>query len=338
VTRNVEPLLAPESKGRPPLKVRLWNALVAQVWRLTIAASVLSVAGLFAHYAWLCDLCSHFRLQYAVCLGLATLLFLLARQVARFGVAGGFAVFNAALIAPLYIASPDERPSGTPWRAVTINLQWRNPEKRRVIECVRELQPDVALFLEVSPAWSEALESLRDDWPYSTTTARQDSFGIALYSRHPFTNVKTLPLGLAEIPAILGQVNRRGSRVTFLGVHALPPNNSDLWRARNQNFKEAAKLAAAHEGPSILFGDLNCTPWSSSFHELVRESGLRDSEVGAGIQASWHTKLPGMRIPIDHFLVSGEVVIRNRFVGPYLGSDHFPVVLEFAVADSGRGP
>jgi len=38
------------------------------------------------------------------------------------------------------------------------------------------------------------------------------------------------------------------------------------------------------------------------------------------------------RVAIDHCLVSPEIAIRDRHIGPDVGSDHFPVVLDFALA------
>ena len=78
----------------------------------------------------------------------------------------------------------------------------------------------------------------------------------------------------------------------------------------------------------MLVGDLNCTSWTPAFAELERISGLRDSRKGFGVQPTWPSNLPGLRIPIDHFLVSPSLAVRNRFVGPAVGSDHFPVVIE----------
>jgi endonuclease/exonuclease/phosphatase (EEP) superfamily protein YafD len=41
--------------------------------------------------------------------------------------------------------------------------------------------------------------------------------------------------------------------------------------------------------------------------------------------------LPVLRIPIDHCLVSSELVVLEHTVGPDIGSDHYPLLVTLAV-------
>jgi endonuclease/exonuclease/phosphatase (EEP) superfamily protein YafD len=78
-----------------------------------------------------------------------------------------------------------------------------------------------------------------------------------------------------------------------------------------------------------MVGDFNVTPWSPLFADLLRDSGLADSCRGFGWQPTWPTRLPAMfRIPIDHCLHGAGVAIVDRRVGPEIGSDHLPLLLE----------
>ncbi len=36
-------------------------------------------------------------------------------------------------------------------------------------------------------------------------------------------------------------------------------------------------------------------------------------------------------LPLDHCLVSDEILVANRRVGPFVGSDHFPVVVDLVL-------
>jgi endonuclease/exonuclease/phosphatase (EEP) superfamily protein YafD len=63
---------------------------------------------------------------------------------------------------------------------------------------------------------------------------------------------------------------------------------------------------------------------------------LRDTRAGFGIQASWPTQIPPLGIPLDHCLVSPELVVLDRRLGPAVGSDHRPVILELARAGKTR--
>ena len=86
----------------------------------------------------------------------------------------------------------------------------------------------------------------------------------------------------------------------------------------------------------MLLGDLNATPWSPAFRSLLRNSDLRDSRQGFGIHSTWPSGTWIMRVPLDHILVSGQVAVHSRVVGPDVGSDHRGVVVEFSLASRDR--
>lgn len=75
-------------------------------------------------------------------------------------------------------------------------------------------------------------------------------------------------------------------------------------------------------------GDFNMTPWSPKFRQLVADSHLRDTVRGFGLQPTWPAGAPQFWIPIDHVLVSPDILVVDRRVGPDLGSDHYPVIVD----------
>ena len=87
-------------------------------------------------------------------------------------------------------------------------------------------------------------------------------------------------------------------------------------------------VAAASPTPCIVAGDFNATPWSLPFRTLVARSGLVDTALGRGVQATWNARYPAPRIPIDHILAPSGTRVVRRVVGPDIGSDHFPVEAE----------
>ena len=78
----------------------------------------------------------------------------------------------------------------------------------------------------------------------------------------------------------------------------------------------------------ILAGDMNLTSYTRQFRKLKRKLKLVDSRKGFQRQASWPTLLPAiLRIPIDHVLVSKDIEVVERSLGPAIGSDHLPVFI-----------
>ena len=81
----------------------------------------------------------------------------------------------------------------------------------------------------------------------------------------------------------------------------------------------------------MVLGDLNATAWCYAFRRFLRETGLKDSARGWGYQATWPTGFLPLRIPIDHCLLSPDLKVLNRRIGPNVGSDHFPLTVELAL-------
>ena len=43
---------------------------------------------------------------------------------------------------------------------------------------------------------------------------------------------------------------------------------------------------------------------------------------------AWPSLVAPAWIPVDHALVSSDIEVVKRFTGPYIGADHFPLILE----------
>ena len=87
------------------------------------------------------------------------------------------------------------------------------------------------------------------------------------------------------------------------------------------------------DAPVLLLGDLNATPWSHPFKRLLQETGLIDGSRGMGYQPTWPAGVLPLLIPIDHCLHSQELRVVHKEVGPMVGSDHYPVIVDFAFSD-----
>src|SRR5262249_47191936 len=100
-------------------------------------------------------------------------------------------------------------------------------------------------------------------------------------------------------------------------------------------FDALTRRIAGDRGSRLVIGDFNRTEASPRFGEFVRSTGLRDSRYGFGRQASWPCKSP-ISIAIGRALPPGDVAVVDRRLGPDIGSDHSPLILESAPAASSR--
>jgi endonuclease/exonuclease/phosphatase (EEP) superfamily protein YafD len=215
------------------------------------------------------------------------------------------------------------------WKFAAANVFSANPTPDLVLQFLRAEQPDVVLVPELTPAWERRLESVEDLFPYLRVESREGNFGIGLYSRVPIESAEIVPLAGGNI-AVVARLRKDGQALTLIGAHTDPPGGSRT-DTRDRQLRQLAELAAAVDGPCVLLGDLNTTSWSPGFQECLRVSGLRDSRRGFGVQPTWPAGRAVLRIPIDHCLVSDEIVVENRRAGPEVGSDHLPLLIECRV-------
>jgi hypothetical protein len=84
-----------------------------------------------------------------------------------------------------------------------------------------------------------------------------------------------------------------------------------------------AQLVRHIDGPLVLAGDLNTSPWSNAFRKLRATTGLAPASILMPTWPAWPLALP--QVALDHILVSGELAVAAAGTGPAVGSDHLPV-------------
>lgn len=242
------------------------------------------------------------------------------------------AAINAYEIVPIYLSHNDpQAPPGTELTLLLANVQRSNTEYSRLIEIVAVHRPDLLAVIEPDPTWVQALDTLTPLYPHQKIVARDDNFGIALYSRIPFDGVEVIDLGDTGAPSIAAKILLDKKEVTILATHPLPPPAKQHYDRRNSQLSAIATYIGARSGSKIIIGDLNVTPWSVYFSKLLHQSGLVDTRQGHGILATWPTYLPLMMIPLDYCLVSPDILTKNIATLPNIGSDHLPLLVKLEI-------
>jgi endonuclease/exonuclease/phosphatase (EEP) superfamily protein YafD len=306
------------------------------VWDLANAAGALgclwTFTGFLGAYGWILELTSHFRIQYAALLGVIAGLLSVRRKFTTASVFAAGALINLGTVAPLYFGKPASVVAAdAKLRVLLLNVDTSNRRCDLVKALIRDKNPHLFVLEEVDDRWIDELRELRASYPHVVFAPREDNFGIALFSRLPLLNSTVIYLGEAEVPSVVAEVEVGNQRVTVLGTHPLPPGSPEYARFRNEQLAAIPKFLSGRKRPVILLGDLNATPWSAYFKRLVHETGLIDSSRGRGIHPTWPANFFPLRIPIDHCLVSPGVKVLNKQVGPNVGSDHLPLVVEVAL-------
>lgn len=308
----------------------LWRAL--QFVALLACLPTLGAFG--ARYWWMLDLLTHFRVYYAIALLAFCVMLLFRRCWKSLLVCLVALAFNAIEIVPLYLPPTQTASGPSAMRCLVSNVNSGNLNHAALLELVQKEQPDVVVVIEVNEVWQAALAPLLREYPHSGSRPQGGNFGIAFFSRLPVESIEFHEFGGSGLPSVVARVRVEDQTATLIGTHTVPPMTARWSNIRNAHLKGIAESVRDTRGPIAVMGDLNTTSWSPHFADMLQASGLRDSRRGFGIQPSWTGNVPLMAIPIDHVLVSPDIAVRNRRIGPDIGSDHLPVIIDLAVGDS----
>jgi endonuclease/exonuclease/phosphatase (EEP) superfamily protein YafD len=310
------------------LRIQPWDLVVATGAILSIA----TVFGFLGDFWWFLDLFSHFRVQYLSGLLVVALVLLFRRRYRMPTLFALFAVVNFCTIAPLYFGKEPQPDEGLrSYRALLMNVNSQTGIPDKVTDAIRELNPDIILLEEVNDQWLSALSGVLKAYPYSRVEPRDDNFGIALLSKHPLIQGHIQEVGEAGVPTVVAELDLPDARLTVIATHPVPPGSREYTRLRNDQLERLPEVVKQASSPVLLLGDLNATPWCHEFQRLLARSGLRDSSQGRGVLGTWPTSLPILLIPLDQCLYSAGVHVTGKAIGPKVGSDHYPLVVDFAV-------
>jgi endonuclease/exonuclease/phosphatase (EEP) superfamily protein YafD len=300
---------------------------------------LLSLAGYWSFLGWAADLPSHFKLQYAMILLPCLIIVIVHKKPQWILIALLGLGMNLGELLPDYLPSePPVELSEQPkvigrFKLMQMNVHTESQTYAEARDAIHKLNPDVISLNEVSETWLQNLRPVLQQYPYRVENARDDNFGIALYSKLPFAKSKIHWFVTGGVPSALGALTFNKQVVTILSTHPLPPLIPGYFNERNEQLMAIAQKRMSLGAHLVVVGDLNATPYSPTFKEFSEASGLRDSRRGFGYQASWPSFFPPLWIPIDHILVSDFINVRHREIGPAFGSDHLPVMAELEVLE-----
>lgn len=317
-----------QPKGHPA-----WAGAAVLAAGITCACTIV---GFLGRWGWVLELFSHFRLHYLLILATVIVVLTLARRWKTVIGVGCLAAINLVSVLSMYVAPPCGDGQGVSLRCVLFNVNTANGRHAEVAAFLQGSDADVIMLLETDANWLSFMRDALDKYPYVVAAPRSDNFGIALFSRLPIVG-GIEAVGAADLPVVRAVLTKDGCELTLIGVHALPPKNAEYAAERNDLFDSLADFVPRLGGPVVLLGDLNATPWSPHFHDLLAGTGLSDGRRGFGIKATWPSFFGPFGIPIDHCLVSGEIVVKGFQLGPSAGSDHRAVVVDLVIgiADDG---
>lgn len=323
---------------------RVAGAAVRMAVRLAVAV-LLAVA--IVHWSgardWPLELLHHFVPQYACAAAGLALAALLLRQRWTAAAAAALAIGFAAEYWMAPAPAADSASATGESRSLTLitnNVFVTNWNNDGLLAWLASRPADVVVLQEVNTEIAERLRRGEDGYPHRVV-AEEDYIGpfgdrgleaIAVLSRWPILEHRA-PGPWAKLwQATLVRIDMPGVQPWLLVIHPPSPAFRYWLPTRDRIYAELAPVVATLDGPVIVAGDFNATPYTPVFRRFVAATGLASF---TRFPATYSDKLGPIGIPIDHVLVRGAALTDLRALEP-VGTDHRPLRAEILLPTDGR--
>jgi endonuclease/exonuclease/phosphatase (EEP) superfamily protein YafD len=317
----------------------VWNQKLAwAIGVLLLVVTGFAIACSATGWDYWPDLFSHFQIQYWLGAVFLTILLLLLRT--RYPILIG--LFCVALLSAhvltWYIPSSG---ATTPFVKILFANVWEyNSNHAQILTLVRSEAPDFVLFAEASARWKKELDTLKDIYPYST----REKKGELIYSKSDLKDTEIIDRDLRfQNVSIIRKLKHKGQEFTLIAAHPPSPTLVHNFFDRNKQLDELGNYLEHSTDNLIIAGDFNTSPWSPYYRKFAYRARLVNARQGFGLVPTWAPPSvrrlpeflqPFLSVPIDHiFTRSGSIKLRATSfrTGPYIGSDHLPVIAEIGL-------
>jgi endonuclease/exonuclease/phosphatase (EEP) superfamily protein YafD len=225
-------------------------------------------------------------------------------------------------------------------RVMTYNAGEGGTDVKLVGDFVERERPDVLIVNE----WPAAVTDLRGGLGAGWHSADHQS--TAVFSRYPIKSIKKLgPDQFRKpwrAPALRCELATPSGTIYVVGLHLDTPREGleairgslsrvgaemeQMTTDRHSESEMASQLAAESSGPAVVAGDFNM-PIDSALYQRYWSSWQNAFSIaGLGYGQTKFTRFFGVRI--DHVLASRDWQVLAARVGPNLGGDHRPVLVD----------
>ncbi|MEO5807249.1 endonuclease/exonuclease/phosphatase family protein [Devosia sp.] len=313
-----------------------------------LGAGLIAVLAFFGFVVPFFDLFNHLQIFLfpGTLIGLLIVAVLLRgrwRGLAVLLVGAGF-LASASVMVPELVGASQPRPPVPTDRPVltmmTHNLFGMNYEMEMVLDAILSDSPDIIVLQEYFGEQSTELDPLLGPlYPYSAQCRGGKRANIAIYSKLKFTQVLD-----GECPS-----NAYGTQRTAHIIAKFAPEGMKPFTVMTTHMDWPFPIARQHDeldmlstalksidGPVILAGDFNSTPFAYALRNFINANGLARQTFNLVTYplswyyfGAWRDTLPFLGL--DHVFTRDGIVIHELKAGKPTASDHLPVVFKFSV-------
>ena len=209
------------------------------------------------------------------------------------------------------------------------NVRQKNKEYHKLLDLVKEVEPDMIIALETDNQWLENIKELKAIYPYHVLQPQDNTYGMLFFSRLPLANEEVLTQIRDDIPSIQATVTlRSGQKFRFFGIHPEPPSIGKGTEERDAELLLTGEKMLEQELPALIAGDLNDVAWSHTTRLFLRTTKCVDPRVGRGFYNTYNCNVPVFRYPLDHVFHTEEFSLVEMSRQKDIGSDHFPMLIK----------
>ena len=268
-----------------------------------------------------------FRARWYDWLMMAGLVFVIVRQL--------YMIFPYTPIAAKKVKQSDKPPGDDSFRLMISNVLQENTQYDLWLKIVRESDPDVIVAVEIDEKWDAALRPLERDYPHVIRQVQANYYGMVMFSRLRIIESEVRFLVQEDVPSIHATLRLKNDQHVL--IHALHPRPPEPMNDQDSTPRDAELIILGkeidkhqREDPTVVCGDLNDVAWSFTTQLFLRLSKLFDPRMGRGMYNSFKADSWIWRFPLDHVFHSDEFKLIDLRVCDYVGSDHFPVLIELS--------
>mgnify|MGYP000868109119 FL=1 len=215
----------------------------------------------------------------------------------------------------------------------TYNIEHGLKGLDKVVDAIREIDPDIAILQEATMKWEpqkRTLKEFEESLPEYEYTFSEDRIVL---SRFPILDSRFEWLGprKSRKRVQLATVRIGDRTVTMANVHMLPSDPRSKWPEivahRADEYADLFRVLGGLTGPVILGGDFNGIAHGPNYARICETMRDAFAASGSGFGFTVPTELPMRRI--DMLFATSELRPVRSWVGSQTASDHRPVVAAF---------
>ncbi len=331
------------AKAKEPKAAMEFSLMMVPLALIGIIVSCLGFLALVStdgDLGFIAEMCASLRCQVVIVLLISALPFLFTRSLRLVSLllvilAGA----NVALVAPMLM--PGQK-KADPKDFLSFQILQTNLENKKaweeIVKQVRDIGPDVFCVENLD---EDSSRRLNEQLPYFHRGGEfpdAKGTGIGIFCNHPMSDIQMKKVGPDKLPLVFAKVKFEFGDCNIVALSAPTPVDAASFKKRNEYLDAALKEVSQLQGPVVVTGLFNVTPYGAAFSNLLKSSNLIDGRKGNGFNSNFHfgpTDIVINRFPVDHFIVSQNIEVQQYTVKPNsLGGPHAPILGRFQIDEA----